>query len=210
MPRGIRNNNPGNLNYAGQSGAIKEGGKGGRFAKFGSMESGIRALGRQLKLYQSRGINTIDELVNIYAPASDNNNTSAYKHALSRATNKSRNSPLNLDDQTYFNLVKGIINHENGKGYVTDAQIAKGLGVSLPGNKYQYAQNDPILAAKRAIDSTLTRSSSTGNTSNTHSSEVHVGEVIINTQATDAKGIAKDIETTIKKMNTFQADYGMN
>ena len=42
MPRGIRNNNPGNLNYVGQAGATMEGGEGGRFAVFESMQHGDR------------------------------------------------------------------------------------------------------------------------------------------------------------------------
>ena len=45
LPRGIRNNNPGNLNFAGQAGATKEGGPNGRFAVFGSMQEGVAAGG---------------------------------------------------------------------------------------------------------------------------------------------------------------------
>lgn len=46
LPRGIRNNNPGNLNFAGQRGASLEGGPGGRFATFDTMDEGVAALYR--------------------------------------------------------------------------------------------------------------------------------------------------------------------
>jgi hypothetical protein len=63
---------------------------------------------------------------------------------------------------------------------------------------------------KQGPNAINTPSNSIGNTNNTHSSEVHVGEVIINTQAKDAKGIANDMGKAIKNMDTFYSDYGMN
>ncbi|TKY81015.1 hypothetical protein R0L47_13280 [Pectobacterium polonicum] len=124
-PRGIRNNNPGNLNFMGQKGARKEDGANGRFAVFSSMDDGIEALYQQLGLYFGRGKDTIDEIINTYAPASDGNNIVAYAEQLSRATGKGRNEKLNYNDkQMMARLMQGIIDHENGKGYVQPQQIA--------------------------------------------------------------------------------------
>ena len=131
-PRGIRNNNPGNLNFAGQAGATKEGGENGRFAVFESMEAGVAALYRQIQLYFSRGINTIEDVVKKYAPAGDGNNVESYIRQLVSATGKQADEKLSGEDgETVFKLIRGIINHENGKGYVSDEQIAKGSGLPL-------------------------------------------------------------------------------
>ncbi|MBE9807346.1 lytic transglycosylase, partial [Escherichia coli] len=75
--RGERNNNPGNLNFAGQAGASLER-PGGRFARFETAFDGLRALARQLMLYAGRGINSVEKIISTWAPASDNNNTTAY------------------------------------------------------------------------------------------------------------------------------------
>ncbi|MBZ6385152.1 hypothetical protein [Pantoea piersonii] len=132
-PRGIRNNNPGNLNYAGQDGATKESGENGRFAVFGSMQDGIAALYKQIQLYFGRGVNTIESIVRKYAPASDNNNVEAYVGQLVKATGKRADDKLSAEDNdTVFRLIRGIINHENGNGYVSDDQISLGTGITPP------------------------------------------------------------------------------
>lgn len=127
-PRGIRNNNPGNLNYAGQAGATMEGGEGGRFAVFESMQHGVAALYKQLQLYFKRGINTLSSIVKTYAPASDNNNVDAYISALTKATGKGANEVLDSGDTaTIARLMKGIVDHENGKGYISSSDIMGGI-----------------------------------------------------------------------------------
>lgn len=127
-PRGIRNNNPGNLNFANQSGATKEGGEGGRFAVFESMQHGIAALYKQLQIYFKKGINTLSSIVKTYAPASDNNNVDAYISALTKATGKGANEVLDSGDTaTMARLMKGIVDHENGKGYISSSDIMGGI-----------------------------------------------------------------------------------
>lgn len=115
LSRGIRNNNPGNLNFAGQKGATLESGPNARFASFPTMLEGIAALDRQVMLYLKRGKNTIDQIIDIYAPSSDGNNTSSYKSYLSRYTGlgvKEKIDGSNFD--VMKKLIQGIINHENG------------------------------------------------------------------------------------------------
>ncbi|EOP0660063.1 lytic transglycosylase domain-containing protein [Escherichia coli] len=115
LSRGIRNNNPGNLNFAGQKGATLESGPNARFASFPTMLEGIAALDRQVMLYLKRGKNTIDQIIDIYAPSSDGNNTSAYKSYLSQYTGLGVREKIDGSNfEVMKKLIQGIINHENG------------------------------------------------------------------------------------------------
>lgn len=125
-----RNNNPGNLRFAGQSGASK-GDKG--FAKFSSTNAGIAALERQLLLMQGRGQDTISEIMEIYAPRSENN-TSAYIKNLSKSTGFGANEHLDFNDPiTASKIIQGISKHESGKDYLKYDQIMKVVQASLHG-----------------------------------------------------------------------------
>jgi hypothetical protein len=75
MPnRAQRNNNPGNLRYAGQKEAIGKDDRG--FAVFPTPWAGWRALLAQIKLDQRRGL-TLERFIEKYAPP-DENDTRAY------------------------------------------------------------------------------------------------------------------------------------
>ncbi|WP_063074380.1 hypothetical protein, partial [Escherichia coli] len=107
--RGERNNNPGNLNFAGQAGASLER-PGGRFARFETAFDGLRALARQLMLYAGRGINSVEKIISTWAPASDNNNTTAYIRAVSQRLGVDPRAALNMSDpQTMSALMSSII-----------------------------------------------------------------------------------------------------
>ena len=115
LSRGIRNNNPGNLNFAGQKGATLESGPNARFASFPTMLEGVAALDRQVMLYLKRGKNTIDQIIDIYAPSSDGNNTSSYKSYLSQYTGLGVKEKIDGSNfEVMKKLIQGIINHENG------------------------------------------------------------------------------------------------
>lgn len=184
-PRGIRNNNPGNLNYVGQAGATKESGENGRFAVFESMKDGISALHRQLQLYFSRGVNTVEKIVNKYAPADDNNNVAAYIRQLAGATGKSADEKIDADDQeTVFKLIRGIINHENGKGYVTDQDILSGIQVGS--------------TATAMRQSTMQQQSGP-------KTDIHIGEVSLQTSAATATALGSDIQRTVTRQGIVSA-----
>ncbi|MBC0853897.1 hypothetical protein [Pantoea stewartii] len=176
-PRGIRNNNPGNLNYARQDGATKEAGENGRFAVFSSMRDGISALHRQIQLYLQRGVNTIDSIVNKYAPSSDGNNVQAYIQQLVGATGKGANETLSGDDQgTVFKLIRGIINHENGKGYVSDQDILGGIQVGSVATSMRHS----------AIQQ------QSGN-------QIHIGEVNVQSSASTVDALGQDINRSVSR-----------
>jgi hypothetical protein len=178
-PRGIRNNNPGNLNFAGQAGAIKEGGENGRFAVFESMRDGISALYKQIQLYFSRGVNTIESVVNKYAPADDNNNVQAYIKQLVGTTGKQADEKLSGEDtETVFKLIRGIINHENGKGYVSDQDILSGIqvGSTATAMRQQTMQQKP--SAK---------------------TEIHIGEMSVQSNATSVNALGQDVQRNVSR-----------
>jgi hypothetical protein len=132
-PRGIRNNNPGNLNYVGQAGATKEGGPNGRFAVFRSAEDGLRALADQLRRYGTRGINSVRAIISKFAPASENN-TQAYIGSVSKGLGIGADSALDLNDPRVLQSLMGaIIKVENGKNPYSAEQIAAASGARAAG-----------------------------------------------------------------------------
>ncbi len=200
LPRGIRNRNPGNLNFAGQAGATKESGPGGRFAVFGTMQEGVAALVRQIMLYVNRGRNTIRKILEVYAPAFENN-TGAYINAVSRALGISPDTPLDVNNaQQVMGLVKAIAEHESGKGYLSAADISGGYSLATAGaSKFAAGAGSPRAMGNQSA-TTVEGSKSV---------ETHIGEVKVYTQATDAKGIANDMGNALDYLFTTQANYGL-
>lgn len=115
--RGIRNNNPGNIEFSGawkQQGATREVGNGGRFAAFSTPQEGLRALAIQLKRYDNVGLSTIKDIVTKYAPEKENN-TIAYMNAVSRRMGIGINTRLNMSDPAIMQkMMNEIIRFENG------------------------------------------------------------------------------------------------
>lgn len=129
--RGLRNNNPGNIE-AGSNSWDGQAGSDGRFAKFVTPEHGIRALGKNLLSYQRQGYDTVSEIVNRWAPASDGNNTEAYIATLCKKLNVTPNDQLNMSDiNTLRQLCAGIIQHENGKQPYSEDQLNTGVSAAL-------------------------------------------------------------------------------
>lgn len=139
-----RNNNPGNLRYVGQAGATK-GEKG--FAKFHSDDAGIAALEKQLLLEQSRGRNTIGEIMEKYAPRNEND-TDAYIKTLSRSTGFGANEELDFNDPiTATKIIQGISKHESGKDYLKYDQIMQVVQSSLRGGSIKPSNTSQGTAA---------------------------------------------------------------
>ncbi|MFT4466072.1 MAG: hypothetical protein ACMX3H_17620 [Sodalis sp. (in: enterobacteria)] len=65
----------------------------------------------QLARYAWRGLNTIEKIINTWAPGRENN-TDAYIAALSRQLGVAPDAALNLGNPQ---LMGGIIQHENGR-----------------------------------------------------------------------------------------------
>ncbi|EMF7563562.1 lytic transglycosylase domain-containing protein [Serratia marcescens] len=160
-PRGIRNNNPGNIDYVGQAGATLER-PGGRFARFETAFDGLKAMARQLLRYfdgktTGRRLQTISEIISTWAPGNENN-TAAYIKRLSDMMGVSPNARLNLrDPSTMSALMGGIIHHENGRNPYSGEVIGMaarsatgGATVQQETNIHIHGVSDPLSAGKAA------------------------------------------------------------
>lgn len=119
MTRGYRNNNPGNIvkTFKGDqqtfwTGEIK--GDDERFKKFKSMEWGYRAIFIVLRSYIGKGVNTIEKIINRYAPPHENL-TSSYARHVSERTEIPLDRVINMSQVTDLkSIVREISYIENG------------------------------------------------------------------------------------------------
>jgi hypothetical protein len=114
IPRGVRNNNPGNLEPVVRwTGLV---GSDGRFAKFSTPYHGIRAIGVDLRAKVKRGLTTPREVISEYAPPNEND-TEAYIRAVTSFVGIGAESTIPVHDAHFIELwMKAIVRHENGKG----------------------------------------------------------------------------------------------
>lgn len=164
--RAQRNNNPGNIefnknnNWEGQ--LPNDPSKESRFARFDSAENGVRALAKLLSNYGKTGADTVQDIVERFAPKKDGNDTRAYIDALTKRMGVAPNEQLDLNNPTTLSgLIKGISRHESGSDYLTDQQVMTGIQRNSGGQ-------------------------SGG------SNSISIANVNLYTQATDAAGIARD------------------
>jgi hypothetical protein len=128
-PRGIRNNNPGNIRRNGdpwQGLAERQGDV--EFFTFKTPIYGIRALARTLIAYQDKHtLRSIRQILNRWAPTNENN-TPAYVRAVAAQTGFDADQTLDLHSFAHMKpLVEAIIRHENGQQPYSDTQLTKGL-----------------------------------------------------------------------------------
>ncbi|EMC4334347.1 hypothetical protein QMS76_03915 [Cronobacter sakazakii] len=161
--RGIRNNNPGNLEASDSNPWQGQTGSDGRFAKFETPEHGIRALGRNLLSYQRQGIDTVNDIITRWAPPEDNNDTAAYIKAVCAQLGVTADQQLDASNpDTLKALCAAIIHHENSSQPYTDQQLSTGvsaaIGLSqLPTSTKRYTGNAAFDAASPEAQATFLR-----------------------------------------------------
>ena len=144
-PRGVRNNNPGNIDYnprnawQGQLG-LEVGVPSPRFARFDTPENGIRALGKLLINYRGKdgmpgvggpGIDTVREAITRWAPGNENN-TDAYIAAVARRLGVNANDVIDVrKPATLGVMVSSIIAHECAGFAYPEPVLAEGLRRAL-------------------------------------------------------------------------------
>jgi hypothetical protein len=141
-PRGVRNRNPGNIDYNPRNDWVGQTGKepNGRFAIFDTAENGIRALGKLLIAYRGKdgmpgvggkGIDTVLETINRWAPSNEND-TQAYAMAVAKGIGVRTTDPINIKDPAVLRgMVVSIIIHENGGNPYAPAVIDEGVRRAL-------------------------------------------------------------------------------
>lgn len=130
IPRGIRNNNPGNIRHnvnnrwVGLSPCQND----KDFCVFISAKYGIRALSIILRNYQSKyGLKTVKEIINRYAPLIENN-TNSYVKSVCQFLGITDNTPINVEEEyIMLCLLKAIIRHENGIQPYSNEELLEGI-----------------------------------------------------------------------------------
>jgi len=140
LPRGIRNHNPGNIEWGEPWDGLDRSrpDPDPRFAQFISPEYGIRALARVLQTYQNKyGLNTIDGIISRWAPSIENN-TGTYINEVAKRTGFAPNQKLDMGRYEHLRpVLEAIIRHENGEGskntlnsWYDEKTINKGLALA--------------------------------------------------------------------------------
>ena len=126
-PRGIRNNNPGNIR---KSRTLWQGETAEQpdpdFVTFVSPAYGIRAIAKILLTYQAAGLNTVRKIVSRWAPASENN-TGAYIADVAHDVGVGPDQLVDLHDQARrVAIMKALVHHEEGVQPYPDAEYVAG------------------------------------------------------------------------------------
>jgi hypothetical protein len=129
FPRGIRNNNPGNIKQTGSAwgGEIPQNlNTDGTFEQFTTFEHGVRAMIKLLTNHINNGYNTVSKLINKYAPSSENP-TSNYISFVVKETGYDKDAGLLTAKATLKKLVQAMAKFENGHSFpVSDWQFEDG------------------------------------------------------------------------------------
>lgn len=136
LPRGIRNNNPGNIRRSGERweglarpDELKPFQVGeSAFCVFSDAVFGIRAMARILQAYQGRiGLRTVAGMINRWAPPNDNNVTDAYVTTVCTSMGVAGNQPFSFDNPDLgARMLGAMIRVENGMQPYSADQLARG------------------------------------------------------------------------------------
>lgn len=137
LPRGIRNNNPLNLRISNNPwrGKVYDG-QDPAFEEFTSMVYGIRAAMINIRTIINRRIRavgkcTLQDIINVWAPPSDGNNTRSYVQQVANAVGIATNVNIYFHPDIIIPIVVAMCNVENGLNpethapYITTEQCKK-------------------------------------------------------------------------------------
>lgn len=129
-PRGIRNNNPGNIEYNGTDWqGLASPASDGRYCIFVDEKWGIRAMARVLTTYNKKyGLNTVRGIIERWAPSFEND-TSAYIAHVANWLGVTEDQPYDVI-KYLVPLVEVIIQHENGVQPYSISQIKEGVALA--------------------------------------------------------------------------------
>lgn len=134
LPRGIRNNNPGNVEHSPSNKwlGLSDNPSDGRYCRFDNPRYGIRAFVLLLLKYQTEyRLKTISAMLNRYAPRQDNNATDAYIEHVAKAAGVTGKTPVSIRDfRTAKAIVTAIIEFENGMQPYPEALIVEGVAAA--------------------------------------------------------------------------------
>lgn len=117
LPRGIRNNNPGNIR---KSHAVWQGLRkiqdDPEFCQFETPTDGIRCIMKIIMSYgRNHGLNTVRQIINRWAPPNEND-TGAYINAVCDSLGVAADDVIDTEKSgVLVALARAIVRHENGK-----------------------------------------------------------------------------------------------
>lgn len=192
MTRGMRNNNPGNLKAVGKQRRDREG-----FRVFDTMEEGVQAADAQLQRYAKRGVETVDQIVNTWAPKGDKNDVAAYLKSIEAQTGMTPED-IPADAGARHALLAAMFKQESGAKAPTLDEVERYINGG--------AQPTPLGMAGGAIPSPAAQASGGGNVTN-----VDIDSITVTTQATNAEQMAAETNGALKrKLFAGHAEQGMN
>lgn len=130
QPRGIRNHNPGNIEYTGtQWQGLADPPSDGRFMRFVSPEYGIRAMARVLTNYERlHGLDYIGGIIQRWAPAHENN-VAVYAGFVADRLGVRATDPIDVEARLP-ELIAAMIEMENGQQPYAQSTINKGVALA--------------------------------------------------------------------------------
>jgi hypothetical protein len=168
---GDRNNNPGNLRPPGASTG---------FQRFDTPEAGLAALDQNLQSYGKKGINTIEGVINRWAPSSENN-TSAYVSSVSKRLGIDPKAQIDLANP-YVRQALGtaIMLQENGPSILTRGRGAPAQPASsgVDGGGLEFSPSEQAQNEANKVRLTKTAEADVGRDSATLKKEKSAGEMI--------------------------------
>ena len=116
LPRGLRNNNPGNIRKNSDVFQGEKTSSDKEFKQFKSMAYGYRAIFKILSnYYRNYKLDTIRKMISRWAPENENN-TDAYIKAVSDYAGIPADVPINVNDrEQMIRIVAGMSKVENGR-----------------------------------------------------------------------------------------------
>ena len=116
LPRGLRNNNPGNIKRNSDVFQGEKTSSDKEFKQFKSMAYGYRAIFKILShYYRTYKLDTIRKIIGRWAPENENN-TNAYIKAVSDYAGIPADDPININDrEQMIRIVAGMSKVENGR-----------------------------------------------------------------------------------------------
>lgn len=128
LPRGIRNNNPGNIRKGQKWRGLAKEQNDPAFDTFTTAEYGIRALAKVLLTYERKyGLNTVRGIIGRWAPPNENN-TTAYVNHVAALLSVDPDQVVSVREKLPL-LIPAIIQHENGIQPYSEKTIADGIGL---------------------------------------------------------------------------------
>lgn len=127
-PRGIRNNNPGNIRHGDKWQGLADKQTDAAFCVFKAPEWGLRALVKILRNYQTKhGLKTVESIINRFAPQIEND-TSSYILSVCQVLDVKPRDVIDVfEPGIMINLLKAVIRHENGIQPYSDEVLKKSL-----------------------------------------------------------------------------------